>query len=107
MVFAVAGRARRRRVGGGAVAGTDGRPNDERGEQNIATNTASPIAGAHQEPNRRFRRSSNGMAATSPSRPKKVVPAAPATKAVPASNPMWCNTCGAQPTKVAGAPQKQ
>jgi hypothetical protein len=52
-------------AGGCAVAVADGRPNDERRQQNIATNTASPIAGAHQEPNRRLSRSSNAMAATS------------------------------------------
>jgi hypothetical protein len=75
-------------LGAGGSAGAPSRslivgPMTNADNKNIATNTANPMTGAHQEPNRRFSRSSNGMAATSPSRPKTVVPAAPATRAVP------------------------
>jgi hypothetical protein len=45
MVFAVAGRARRRWVGGCAVAVTYGRPNDERGQQKHRDEHRQPYSG--------------------------------------------------------------
>ena len=65
---------------------------------NIAVNTPSAIAGARQVPNRRRKRSSIGTDASSPTAPNRAVPPAPASTAVPASSPMWCNTGGAMPT---------
>ena len=65
---------------------------------NIAVNTPSAIAGAHQVPNRRRKRGSIGTDASGPTAPNKAVPPAPASTAVPASSPMWGNTGGVMPT---------
>src|SRR5664280_2075831 len=68
---------------------------------NMTAKTTSATAGASQVPNRRYSFSSNGTDAARPSTANSAVPPAPATTAVPARNPMWCNTCGSNPTTTA------
>src|SRR6266496_6502252 len=72
--------------------------------ENITTNTARPMAGAHQEAKRRRSRSSIGTDRARPRIPNSAVPPAPAMNAVPASRPMWCRTCGASPATAPRAP---
>src|SRR5690625_78733 len=65
---------------------------------NMPPNSANAIAGAHQLAKRRLSLTSIGTDATSPRGPKRAVPPAPATRAVPTRGPAWCRRWGASPT---------
>jgi hypothetical protein len=73
---------------------------------NMTAKASSPSAGAFHVPNRRCKRSSSGTDAASPTTANSAVPPDPATKAVPASRPMWCRTWGASPRTLPKRPVK-
>ncbi len=71
---------------------------------NMAAKTTRASAGARQFPDRRLRRSRNGMETAKPTTPNRIDPPVPVSSAAPAIGPTWCRTCGAIPDTTPTAP---